>query len=99
MSQFGTKTRRLDTEPGARGSKELFAESRPGLLEEFRRLGETERKRRFPTSAEIAAELGRNPRTIRHWCDDGRLDFVRVGGRLHVDKRSLEHRLAEAGED
>ncbi|MBI4469396.1 MAG: helix-turn-helix domain-containing protein [Acidobacteria bacterium] len=86
---------------GRRGlaAKSLFAESQPGLLAEFRRLKDSDRRRRFQVPADVATELGCNPRTIRHWCDNGRLDFVRVGGRLYVDGWSLERKLEEAGEE
>lgn len=81
------------------GKRSLFAESRGGLLGEFRALRDADRRRRFPVPADVATELGCNPRTIRLWCDAGLLDFVRVGGRLYVDACSLERHMAEAGDE
>lgn len=80
-------------------TKPLFAESRAGLLSEFRTLSDAERRRRFRGPSKVAGELGCNPRTVRHWCDAGLLDFVRIGGRLYVDASSLERKLTAAGDE
>lgn len=96
MSEARSRTRPPGVTQRGHGAKTLFDESQPGLLLEFRSLGESGRRRRFSSPIEVASELGCHPRTVRHWCDAGRIEFVRVGGRLFIDRRSLDRQVAEA---
>jgi predicted DNA-binding transcriptional regulator AlpA len=46
-----------------------------------------------PVTPDVAAEFGKNPRTIKRWIEDERLGFprpVRINGRLYVDRKALE---------
>lgn len=32
---------------------------------------------------EVAQMVGRSPRCVRHWCEQGHIDAMRIGGRSH----------------
>lgn len=46
-----------------------------------------------PITPNVAAEVSRNPRTIKRWIKDEALGFprpIRINGRLYVSRRALE---------
>jgi excisionase family DNA binding protein len=48
----------------------------------------------FLTVAEVAEQLRLNQHTIRNWIDRGELPAVRIGRRVRIRRRDLDHLLA-----
>jgi excisionase family DNA binding protein len=51
------------------------------------------------TPAEAAAALGTSASTIRRWLADGRMEGVRIGGRLRIEPEAVQRMVRPATEE
>jgi len=73
--------------------RRILAESRPGLLAEYLAREQRGEVQRFVSVQEAGERLGKSPRTIRNWCEWGRLHWVRIGRQIYVDASSLNSHI------
>jgi len=62
----------------------------PELIREYLSMNQQERQKNFASTSDTARWLGVSVSTVRNWCEEGKILYIRINGRRRIDVRGLK---------
>jgi len=70
---------------------ELLDSWPPELIGEYLTMNQEERRKNFASPGDVAMLLSKSASTVRKWCEEGQVPYIRINGRRQIDVRNLKH--------